>query len=174
MNAQEFQRFYQEHVVTVYRFVYSKVGNKEDAEDLTSHIFLKVVSGIDRERSLQSMHKWLFVVARTTIADYWRLRYRLTTNSLDALLEAGWEGPVEEELLAPDESLPERVQGILQALPERYRKVLICRFLLNLSLRDTAASMGITVGTVKILQYRALKRAADLENRVAEQQRIAL
>jgi RNA polymerase sigma-70 factor, ECF subfamily len=103
------------------------------------------------------------------VADYWRAHYRLPTHSLDALLETGWEGPAEEEPLARSESSVERVQRILQALPERYRKVLICRFLLKLSLRDTALSMGATVATIKTSQLRALKRAADLEDVVAEQ-----
>ncbi len=174
MDAQEFQRFYQEQAGPVYRFVYSKVGHREDAEDLTSYIFLKAVSSINQERSLQSMHKWLFLVARTTIADYWRAHYRLPMNSLDALLETGWEGPAEEEPIALSDRSLERVQRILEGLSERYRKVLICRFLLKLSLRDTAVSMGTTVATIKTLQFRALKRAADLEDLVAEQQRVAM
>jgi RNA polymerase sigma-70 factor (ECF subfamily) len=169
MDAQEFQRFYQEKVGLIYRFVYSKVGNRENAEDLTSQIFLKAVSGINQERSPQSMHKWLVLVARTTVADYWRAYYRLPTNSLDELLETGWEGPAEEEPIAISDRSLERVQHILQALPERYRKVLICRFLLKLSIQDTALSMGATVATVKIVQFRALKRAAHLEHVVAEQ-----
>jgi RNA polymerase sigma-70 factor, ECF subfamily len=174
MDVQEFQQFYQEQAGPVYRFVYSKVGNREDAEDLTSHIFLKAVSGINQERSLQSMHKWLVLVARTTIADYWRAHYRLPTNSLDALLETGWEGPAEEESIALSDRSLERVQRILEGLPERYRKVLICRFLLKLSLRDTAVSMGTTVATIKTLQFRALKRAADFEHVVTERQRVAM
>ena len=162
MDAQEFQQFYQEQIGPIYRFVYSKVGHREDAEDLTSQIFLKAVRSISQEHSLQSMQKWLFLVARTTIADYWRAYYRLPTNSLDELLETGWEGPTEEESLVLSSRSLEQVQLILQALPERYRKVLICRFLLKLSLRDTALSMGATVATIKTLQFRALKRAADL------------
>ena len=169
MNAREFQQFYQEQAGPVYRFVYSKVGHREDAEDLTSHIFLKAVNGINQERSPQSMQKWLFLVARTTVADYWRAHFRLPTYSLDELLETGWEGPAEEGPIAINDSSVERVQHILQALPERYRKVLTCRFLLKLSLRDTAVRMGATVVTIKTLQFRALKRAADLKHIVAEQ-----
>ena len=170
MDTQEFQRLYQEQAAPVYRFVYSKVGNREDAEDLTSQIFLKAVNGINQERSPQSMQKWLFLVARTTVADYWRAHYRLPTHSLDALLETGWEGPAEAEPIASSERPLERVQRILHALPARYRKVLICRFLLKLSLRDTAVSMGTTVATIKTWQFRALKRAADLEDLVTERQ----
>jgi len=56
----------------------------------------------------------------------------------------------------------DRVQRLLQALPAPYREVITCRFLLQLSIRDTALSLGLTVANVKVVQYRALKRAADL------------
>src|SRR2546428_2629722 len=162
-DVQQFQTFYQENLGLIYRYVYSKVGNREEAEDLTSQIFIKAIRGVDTERGPQSMQKWLFQVARTTIADYWRTYYRVSINSLDELLETGWEGPAEEEAAVLSSSPLERVQRILQALPEHYREVLSCRFLLNLSVKDTALKMGLTEANVKVLQFRALKRAADLE-----------
>jgi RNA polymerase sigma-70 factor (ECF subfamily) len=166
MNMQEFQTFYQEKVGTIYRYVYSKVGNREEAEDLTSEIFLKAARSLDQEHSPQSMHSWLYLVARTTVADYWRAHYRGPTSSLDELLEAGWEGPVEEEPTAMSSMPAYRVQRLLQALPEHYREVLTCRFLLDLSIKDTASKMGLTVANVKVLQWRALKRAANLAQAV--------
>jgi len=176
MDVQEFQRLYQEKVGLIYRYVYSKVGNREDAEDLTSEIFLKAVSALNQEFSPQSMHKLLFLIARSTVADYWRAHYRLPANSLDELLEAGWEGPAEEEpaVAAISSGAAGRVRLLLQALPEQYREVLTCRFLLNLSIKATALRMGLTVAHVKVLQFRALKRAATLEQVVAEQQLSAL
>ena len=168
VNVQEFQTFYEANLGLIYRFVYSKVGNREEAEDLTSQIFMKAVRGVDTERGAQSMQKWLFQVARTTIADYWRIYYRISTNSLDQLLEIGWEGPADEEPAANSSTPTERVHRILQALPEHYREVLTCRFLLNLSIRDTANRMCLTEANVKVLQFRALKRASDLERVVNE------
>jgi RNA polymerase sigma-70 factor, ECF subfamily len=161
-NVQEFQTFYEENLGLIYRYVYSKVGNREEAEDLTSQIFIKAVRGVNTERGAQSMQKWLFQVARTTIADYWRAYYRISTSSLDQLLEIGWEGPADEEPLVVNSTPTEQVQRILQALPEHYQEVLTCRFLLNLSIRDTANRMCLTEANVKVLQFRALKRAADL------------
>lgn len=165
-SEQAFRTFYQEHLNEVYRFIYSKVGNREEAEDLTTQVFLKVIHHLDFERDTQSIQKWLFQVARTTIADYWRIQYRVSVASLDALLDAGWEGPVQEK--SEQSSLTsitpaERVQSILLALPEHYREVLTCRFLLNLSIKETALKLGLTEANVKVLQYRALKRAADFE-----------
>ena len=162
-SVQEFQSFYQENLGLIYRYIYSKVGNREEAEDLTSQIFIKAVRSVDLERGPHSMQKWLFQVARTTIADYWRSYYRISVSSLEELLDAGWEGPVEEDAVDTSTTPMERVQRILQALPEHYREVLTCRFLLNLSIKETALRLGLTESNVKVLQFRALKRAADVE-----------
>ncbi len=163
MDAGDFQTFYQENLGLIYHYVYGKVGNYQEAEDLTSHIFLKVVRGLDLKRDPCNMRTWLFRVVRTTIADYWRIHYRGTTRSLEDLLEAGWQGPVDEGAALVNNSATELVQDILQALPERDREVLTSRFLLHLSVRETAVRMGLTEANTKVVQYRALKRAACLE-----------
>jgi RNA polymerase sigma factor (sigma-70 family) len=166
LGEQAFQSFYQQNLGPIYRFVYSKVGNRQEAEDLTSQIFIKAIRGIDNTRNPHSVRSWLFQVARTTIADYWQAFYHKATSSLDALLEAGWEGPAENEDASFEASsgAADHVQRLLQELPERDREVLTCRFLLGLSTRETAARMGLTEGNVRILQFRALKRAADLDS----------
>ncbi len=163
IDKQEIQRLYQERYEFIYRYVHSKIGNREEAEDLTSEIFLKAARSLDQERSRESMQQWLYLIARTTIADYWRAHYRLPTSSLDELLDAGWEVTVEEAPTATSDSAKDRVQRILQALPEQQREVLICRFLLKLSIKETALRMGVSVANAKVLQFRALKHAADLE-----------
>lgn len=164
VNALEFQTLYQENLSQIYRYVYSKVGNREEAEDLTSQVFLKAVRGLDAGRELASKQSWLFQVARTTVADFWRSRYRVASASLEELMTAGWQGPTEEQPPAPANTPAERLQRILEALPQRYREVLTCRFLQELSVRETANTLGLTQEYVKVLQFRALKRAADLEH----------
>ena len=167
VNAQDLQTLYQENLSLIYRYVYSKIGNREEAEDLTSQIFMKAVRGVNTERGALSVQKWLFKVARTTIPDNWRVHYRVSTSSLESLLESGWEGPAASEAVAFNTDTAELVQRLLQALPEHYREVLTCRFLLNLSIRDTAIRLRLTEANVKVLQFRALKRAADLEEFVS-------
>lgn len=199
-----FQRVYQENVDLISRYILSWVRNREDAEDLTSCIFLKAMSQVDYERPPNMIRRWLFQVARTTLADHWRERYRLVIYSLEELLvsdeteppeeepgmsdtirahhlkrllrsqlcispspeeylDADREEPTEENPAAGDDSVAVRVQSLLQALPAHYRDVLTCRFLLNLSIRETARRLGLTVSNVKVMQFRALKRAASLE-----------
>jgi RNA polymerase sigma-70 factor (ECF subfamily) len=161
-EVQKFEQLYQENLDRIYRFVYSQVRNREAAEDLTSQIFLKAVRSLDLERSAHSSTAWLFRVAHTTVADYWRAYYRrAATHSLEALVEAGWESPSDADPPLVKSSVTDRVEDILQSLPERDREVLTCRFLLNLSVRETAVSMGVTETNVKVMQYRALRRAAN-------------
>jgi RNA polymerase sigma-70 factor (ECF subfamily) len=167
-NVQEMQSFYQENLTLIYRYIYSKVGNREEAEDLTSQTFVKAVRGVDYQRGPQSMQKWLFQIARTTVADYWRSYYRASISSLEELLDAGWEGPTEEEPVPISTTPTKKVEHILHVLPERYREVLTCRFLLNLSIKETALRMGLTEANVKVIQFRALKSAADIEQVITE------
>jgi RNA polymerase sigma-70 factor, ECF subfamily len=165
----EIQWLYQERYEFVYRYVYSKIGNREDAEDLTSEIFLKAARRLDQERSRESMQQWLYLITRSTIADYWRAHYHLPTSSLDELTDAGWEVAHREAPAAAGNSAKDRVQRILRTLPEQQREVLTCRFLLRLSIKATALRMGVSVANAKVLQFRALKRAADLERVIAQQ-----
>jgi RNA polymerase sigma-70 factor, ECF subfamily len=161
VDPHSLRQLYEDNLVAIYRFIYSKVGNREEAEDLTSQVFVKALRGLDRGRDRQSIQSWLFQVARTVVADHWRAFYRLRSDSLDDLLDTGWEAPA--PLAAPPVPPDERVERILRRLPARYREVLTYRFLLNYSIRETAERMQLTEANVKVLQFRALKKAADLD-----------
>jgi RNA polymerase sigma-70 factor, ECF subfamily len=160
-NVQDFQTFYQENIGPIYRFVYSKVGNREEAEDLTSQVFLKAARWIDCNRDALSAQGWLFQVARRTIADHWRSVYQFRANSLDDLLDAGLDLPAEERAPMDTSVTDRRVERVLARLPARYRDVLSYRFLLNYSIKETATALGISAANVKVIQFRALKKASE-------------
>jgi len=75
-EAAEMEQIYVQYLDPIYRFLYSRVGNREDAEDLTSETFLKASRQLDVGRSQASIASWLFTVARTVLADHWRKYYR--------------------------------------------------------------------------------------------------
>jgi RNA polymerase sigma-70 factor (ECF subfamily) len=151
-EAQPLEAFYREQLGLIYCTVYRKVGNRQEAEDLTSHILLKAVRFLQPEAGPERMGHWLMQVARTALIDYWRSHARVRSISLEALQEVGWEGPAERDPF-----------GVDDRSTERDRTVLTCRFLLGLSTRETAMLLGLTEGNVKKVQHRALKRAAAFE-----------
>ena len=156
-----FEQVYDEHVVAIYRFVYARVGNRPDAEDLTAQVFVRAVEQLDTTRQPGQIAAWLYRVAQNAIADYWRAFYRLPLIGVDHVAP-GWE-PADGKLRpepAPDDRASVRVEALLRGLPDRYRRVLELRFLQRLSVAETAQAMGISSGNAKVLQYRALRKAA--------------
>jgi RNA polymerase sigma-70 factor, ECF subfamily len=159
-RVQELDALYRTYVDLIYYYVDKSVRHREDAEDLTAEIFLKAVQDVG-QRSPGEMKQWLFQVTRTTIADFWREHSRASLCSLEALQDAGWD-PATAVPAPVDKKLADCLQRLLDVLPQRYREVLVARFLLGLPIKDTALSMRVTIANVKVLQLRALKRAAEL------------
>src|SRR5919109_3799308 len=66
------EALYRRHVRPLYAFIYSKVGNREAAEDITSEVFTKALTHLDPTREEQSIVAWLYRVAHNAVVDYWR------------------------------------------------------------------------------------------------------
>ena len=162
------QEVYDKTVEQIYKFIYYKVGNREDAEDITSQVYIKAANSLDVAQEPQVQLAWLYQVARTTITDHWRGFYRSAASSLEALEEESnltiAADPLYVGGLDDGESNPAiaRVEAILAMLPENYRRVLQYRFLQGCSLKETAQAMSITEGNAKVLQHRALQKAMKL------------
>src|SRR5438105_3178872 len=144
--------------------MYSQVGNREEAEDLTSQIFLKVYNSLGRFEGRGSLEGWLFQIARVTVNDHWREKYKLPATPFpDGLDIAQREAPLDFNRSHRDAL----VRRILDALPRNYRDVLFYRFLKRYSVKETAAAMELTETNVKVLQFRALRKAAQLGQEAA-------
>lgn len=151
--AATWEEIYAANVAPVYRFVYAKTGNRADAEDVTSEVFLRALPHL-RAGGAEEARAYLFATARTQLADHWRARYRVLDSADDIAT------PPAEATGSGDAEL--QIRRLLELLPERYRRVLELRFLRGLSIRETAKEMRITVGNTKVIQLRALRRAAEI------------
>jgi RNA polymerase sigma-70 factor (ECF subfamily) len=148
---------YRDNINRVYRMLFGKVGNRADAEDLTTEVFLNALRPLRLPASTGEVRAYLYATARTVLARYWQRRLGQPVTELPAEVEAASVGPELES------AAPEQATRILAALPERYRRILELRFLDACSIAEAAAVMGISVGNAKVLQHRALRRAADLD-----------
>ena len=158
-----FEQIYDAHVVAIYRFIHARVGNRPDAEDLTAQVFMRAVEQLDTTRDEGQIVAWLYRVSQNAIADYWRAFYRLPLVGTEQVAP-GWEPVAPGETVEDaDDVATRRVQALLRRLPERYRQVLELRFLRRLSVEETARELGISHGNAKVLQYRALRKAALMD-----------
>ena len=158
---------YRAHVRALYAFIYRKIGNREAAEDITSSVFLKALTHLDPTREEHSIVAWLYRVAHNAVADYWRAGRGARVIALEAARTAHQSRPAADAVR--EEQTAARANALLARLPGHYRAVLSHRLLEGLSVAETARCMGTSEGNVKILQHRALRRAADLrEDEIAD------
>jgi RNA polymerase sigma-70 factor, ECF subfamily len=156
-----FAALYDEHLNTVYRFVFFKVGEAALAEDLTAEVFSKAWENIDRFewRDLPFQH-WLLRVARNIVVDHWRAHRRFPA-SLDGLYDVAGDGLSPDEIVARDGEV-ERLRASLKRLPDEQREVLILRFIEGYSHADAAQVLGKSVVAVRQIQVRALRALREV------------
>ena len=160
-----FIRAYDLYVEQLYRFIYFKVGNREEAEDLCSAMFLKTWHYI-LENSLkdQKTLKALFYkISRNLIIDHYRKTKGRETMSLDD--EKGIKITDEKQNLKHDLELKADLLVLESKLPElkdEYREIIILRFINELSIKEIAEVLDKSRGNVRILIYRALNALKGL------------
>src|SRR5579859_456672 len=151
---------YRAYAADLQRFIANKIGDPTLAEDLTSMIFLKALRWLREDQSPKSVRGWLYATARTTIVDHWQAQSQSEMRSLSGL---------EEQLLLSDDTaeasqqVEMRVQHLLSLLPERDRTILTLRYLQGYSAAEIARALGTSAGHIRVLQLRALRRAAQVE-----------
>ena len=140
----------------VYAFIYARVGNRADAEDLTQQVALKAIPRLRQGAPASAIRGYLFATARSVLGGFWSTRLGLSEAELreDLALAVPTMPPSEEGV--------ETVQKLLAELSDNYRRVLELRFLHGYSLKEVAAEMHSTVGAIKVMQLRALRAAAKL------------
>ena len=161
-DAEAFGQLYDHYHVSVYRFLYYRVGQVALAEDLTSETFFRALRSMGSFRwQGKDFGAWLMTIARNLTADHFkagRTRLELATEDMGAH-DAPTEGP-ETAVLA---SLTNEV--LLQALrelPAEQQECLVMRFLQGLSIAETAKVLGRSDGAVKQLQLRGVRNLAKL------------
>src|SRR5580700_5622687 len=156
----DWESVYRDNVDRLYRLMYSKVGNRPDAEDLTSEVFRTALGPLRLASSKGEVRSYLLVTAQTVLAAHWRRTLGVSVTSIDP--EADLDALTERS--GPEEvgDAPQRVGKILASLPERYRRILELRFLEACSIKEAAHTLEISVSNAKVLQHRALRMAAKV------------
>jgi RNA polymerase sigma factor (sigma-70 family) len=155
----DWEAAYLDNVDRLYRLMYSRVGNRPDAEDLTAEVFKAALGPLRLSSSKGEVRAYLLATARTVLASHWRRRLGSPVTFIDPEEDIAALDDVSE----PDDGEAGRKAGrILAALPERYRHILELRFLERCSIKEAARAMDVSVGNAKVLQHRALRMAASM------------
>jgi RNA polymerase sigma factor (sigma-70 family) len=158
----DWEAIYRDNVERVHRLMFRKVGNRSDAEDLTTEVFLAALGPLRTSASVGEVRAYLLATARSVLARHWRRTFGQQITILDAerFEDVLSEAPVNDAAAV-------RADRILAALPDRYRRILQLRFLEACTVKEAAEELGISVGNAKVLQHRALRQAATVNEGLA-------
>jgi RNA polymerase sigma-70 factor (ECF subfamily) len=164
-DKEAFVKAYDLYVDQLHRFIYFKVGSREEAEDLCSAVFLKtwnyiLESGLKDHKTLKAL---LYKIARNLIIDHYRKNKDKETISLDG--DSGIQiiddqqssvkiMELKTDLIVLETKLPE--------LKDEYREVIILRFVNELSIKEIAEILDKPKGNIRVLIFRALKALKEL------------
>lgn len=155
-NANAFGELYDRYFDQLYRYIYFRVSDRQEAEDLTENVFLSTLEAIlCKGSSIKNFRAWLFRSAHNIVVDHYRSYKRLVPlYEIGQLVEPSSES---------DPAIQNHVDGNLLRkaigrLEPNMQQVISCRFIAGLSYPETAEIMGLKESHLRVLQHRALKQ----------------
>ncbi len=155
--APDLETIYTQYHGKVMGYIYARIRNHAEAEDICSDVFEKVqrkLAGFDPSRA--SVSTWIFTITRNTMIDHYR-RSR-PSEELDENLSDSTE--LDEGLLN-SETLTE-LANALRSLPEEMRDIVVLRYYDGKPLTEIAEMMGLSYGAVKLRHQAALTKLRKL------------
>ncbi len=155
-----FEKFVEEYSDRIFNLMYWKVGHYEDARDLTSEVLFKVYKNLPKFRGQSSLYTWAYRIALNH-ANRFLLRRKIRRFiSFDELKSEPVEESNEYESVERNE-LRKIVRKAIQELPNKYKDIVILRYLENRSYEDISDILELPIGTVKSRLNRAREKLAN-------------
>lgn len=149
-------QIYDQYVDRIYAYIYHRVGQAEQAEDLTGQVFMRMLEAIRAGQGWKtSFSGWLYRIAHNLVIDFYRRRGRASFVDIDEAppIVATGDEPARQVQAKLDR---EDLRAALNQLTEEQAQVITLRFLEGLSIAEVAAIMGKNESAIKALQYRAV------------------
>lgn len=163
-DMDSFAKLYDLYVDDVFRFVYFRIGHKEEAEDITARTFEKAIKNIKNFKwKGYSFKTWLYVIAKNIIIDNFKSqKVTISIEQLNFDMRDEESRTVEEitEVKINNELM---MKGLME-LSEEYKEILILRYIEEMSIKEVMEITGKTLDAVKSLTKRALKRLKEVIN----------
>ena len=162
-EAEAFGVLYDRYVNAVYRYVFYRVRNEAEAEDVTSDVFMRALRAIPKYEPRQAFLAWLYRIARNAVIDRSRRQKTRTQVSFeDALAHPMGDQTVDPNagLLAGSDAAV--VRAAMQQLTPLQQEVLVLRYVEGYDTKTISKLVGKRDGTIRGIEFRALKQLRAL------------
>jgi len=156
-EAEAFGVLYDRYVDAVYRYVFYRVRNEAEAEDVTSDVFMRALRAIPKYEPRQAFLAWLYRIARNAVID----RSRRQSARQQVSFEDALAHPNADQVVNPDAGLlagsdASVVRVAMQQLTPLQQEILVLRYVEGYDTKTISKLVGKRDGTIRGIEFRAL------------------
>lgn len=160
---------YDLYVDQIYRFVFFKLGNKEDAQDVTSSVFLKAWNYIQKDglEEYETLRALLYTISRNSVIDHYRKHRRGNADNIISIDNGnvGLDIKDEKKDVAHEMDIKlgmELIKTKLSEIKDEYREIIILKYIEELSAKEISKILKKSSGNIRVMSYRALNALQEL------------
>lgn len=157
-DTEAFGRIYEIYFLPVFRYIYFRVQDRVEAEDLTQNVFLKIFNSIENFRVQdKSPLAYFFTVARNTVIDYWRKKKNIAESDNTKRIVNMPDSQKDPKKLLEEREKEETVLEAIKHLTEDQQEVIVLKFIQGFSNKEISKILGKTEDAIRQIQCRSLR-----------------
>jgi len=158
-----YSKVYDLYVDRIYRFIYFKISSQEDAQDLTSEVFLKTWQYIIDGKDIKNLNALFYKIARNIVIDHYRKAQRKDISLDEEIADQREMSLAIDQVAKLDAKIKvEKVEAKLAHLKDEFREVIILKYIEGLSIQEIAEIVAKKNGNVRVILYRAINALKEL------------
>jgi len=154
-SAANFRILYRQYATRVYRYIFARVNNHADAEDLTAQVFMAAMKGLKKFTGDGNFAAWLFTIARNKVADNYRRNKPVVSLDAEPDIVAEDGDPLSQ--ITHKEKFDD-LSRLLKDLPPEQQEILQLRFAGELTYSQIGLVVGKTEAAIKMATHRLLRQ----------------
>jgi RNA polymerase sigma-70 factor (ECF subfamily) len=164
-DAEAFALLYDEYIEKIYRFIFFKISHKQEAEDLTSEVFLKTWNYLteDQAAPVRTFGGLIYSIARNSVIDWYRKRAKASEYELAEEIADVAGVDMAEKININQET--EQLLKLVKTLKQDYQEIILLKFIEGLSVSEIARILGKKNIAVRVTIHRAIKKLKELNGK---------
>jgi len=154
-----FLALYEQYSDQLFRYCFFKTSNREQSLEIVQEVFMKAWVSMQNGMVMDNSKAFLYAATRNAITDWYRKKKPV---SLDEMSDVGFDAPYETHGTSYDKLEAERILEKTANLEEKYREVIVLRFVNDLSVTEIAELLGEKENNVSVRIHRALEKLRKL------------
>lgn len=162
-DTEAFGRLYDIYADRIYRHIYYRTGNVEDARDLTQEVFIKAWQALPKyKRTRTPFLGWLYTISHNRVIDYYRTKKDYAYLNNEIVMADPDRSP---EKMAEAQFTQQEVRKAILQLPEDQQQVIIMSFIEGFEYSEIAVTLNKTEVNIRVIIHRALKKMREILSR---------